>query len=100
VVRRARARLGPGACVIGVGGIHGTESALAMLRAGADLIQLYTSFVYEGPFLPRTLARGLGRQMDIEGAKALRDLVTTTSPPVKNGANGTNGARNGAAVHS
>ncbi|MBX3205371.1 MAG: quinone-dependent dihydroorotate dehydrogenase [Labilithrix sp.] len=78
VVKRARARLGPSACVIGVGGVHGTESALAMLRAGADLVQVYTSFIYEGPLLPRTIARGLMTQMDAEGAKALVDLVATT----------------------
>jgi dihydroorotate dehydrogenase len=59
VVKRARARLGPGACVIGVGGIRSVDSALAMLHGGADLIQVYTSFVYEGPSLPRTIARGL-----------------------------------------
>jgi dihydroorotate dehydrogenase len=30
-----------------------------MLDAGADLIQLYTGLVYEGPFLPARLTRGL-----------------------------------------
>ena len=68
VVRRARACLGPDACVIGVGGIRGTEGALAMLRAGADLVQLYTGFVYEGPFLPRTIARGLSKVVMEGGA--------------------------------
>ena len=79
VVKQARARLGPNACVIGVGGIHGTESALAMLRAGADLVQLYTSFIYEGPFLPRTITRGLVKRMDAEGASSLADLVRTST---------------------
>jgi dihydroorotate dehydrogenase len=76
--------------VIGVGGVHGTESALAMLRAGADLVQIYTSFVYQGPLLPRTLCRGLVRELDVEGAKSLRDLVATTT-------SSTNGVHNGAA---
>jgi len=80
VVKRARARLGPDACVIGAGGVHGTESALAMLRAGADLVQVYTSFVYAGPLLPRTIARGISRQLDAEGVEALAELVATTSP--------------------
>lgn len=80
VVKRARSRLGPDACVIGVGGIHGTESALAMLRAGADLVQIYTSFVYEGPMIARAISRGLASQIDAEHAKALRDVVTTTAP--------------------
>lgn len=86
VVKRARRRLGPSACVIGVGGVQGTETALAMMRAGADLIQLYTSFVYEGPSLPRTIARGLARQIDEEGARALADLVRGTAPSMTNGA--------------
>ena len=74
VVKRARERLGPAACVIGVGGIRGTDSALAMLRAGADLLQLYTGFVYEGPCLPRTIARGLSKAMDHDGAASLPHL--------------------------
>jgi len=37
--------------VIGVGGIHSADDALEKLDAGADLIQLYTGFVYHGPKL-------------------------------------------------
>lgn len=37
--------------VIGVGGIHCAEDAIEKLNAGADLIQLYTGFIYEGPAL-------------------------------------------------
>jgi dihydroorotate dehydrogenase len=37
--------------IIGVGGIHSAEDALEKLAAGADLIQLYTGFVYRGPAL-------------------------------------------------
>jgi dihydroorotate dehydrogenase len=62
VVSRVRARLGPDACVIGVGGIDSAESARAMMRAGADLVQLYTAFVYEGPSLPRRIADDLAAQ--------------------------------------
>jgi dihydroorotate dehydrogenase len=66
--------------VIGVGGIDSAEAALAMLRVGADLVQVYTGFVYEGPMLPRTIARGLLKQMDAEGAATLTDLVRGSSP--------------------
>lgn len=85
VVKRVRARLGPGACVIGVGGIDSVETALAMMRVGADLVQVYTGFIYQGPFLPRTIARGLLREMDAEGASTLHDLVRGASGPT-NGA--------------
>jgi len=37
--------------IIGVGGIHSAEDALEKIEAGADLIQLYTGFIYEGPAL-------------------------------------------------
>jgi len=37
--------------VIGVGGIHSAEDAIEKMKAGADLIQLYTGFIYEGPQL-------------------------------------------------
>lgn len=37
--------------IIGVGGIHSAQDALDKLNAGADLVQLYTGFIYEGPQL-------------------------------------------------
>lgn len=37
--------------IIGVGGIHSAEDALDKIKAGADLIQLYTGFIYHGPKL-------------------------------------------------
>jgi dihydroorotate dehydrogenase len=41
--------------IIGVGGIHSAADALEKLEAGADLVQLYTGFVYEGPQLVRDI---------------------------------------------
>ncbi|MBI3929452.1 MAG: quinone-dependent dihydroorotate dehydrogenase [Armatimonadetes bacterium] len=57
VVGSLRRYLGPDFPIVGSGGIHDEESARAMLRAGADLLQVYTGFVYEGPGLARRLAR-------------------------------------------
>ena len=37
--------------IIGVGGIHSAADAIEKLEAGADLIQIYTGFIYEGPGL-------------------------------------------------
>ncbi|MDP8098862.1 quinone-dependent dihydroorotate dehydrogenase [Pasteurella atlantica] len=37
-----------GFVIIGVGGIHSEQDALEKLQAGADLIQIYTGFIYEG----------------------------------------------------
>lgn len=41
--------------IIGVGGIHSAEDAIEKLNAGADLIQLYTGFIYEGPKLIKSI---------------------------------------------
>lgn len=59
-VSAIRTRVGDAATVIGCGGIDDASSARAMLDAGADLIQIYTALVYEGPFLPARITRGLG----------------------------------------
>ena len=45
--------------IIGVGGIHGPEDAIEKLNAGADLVQLYTGFVYEGPGLVKRINKAL-----------------------------------------
>ena len=45
--------------IIGVGGIDDLESAERKINAGAHLVQLYTGFVYRGPFLPKVIAQGL-----------------------------------------
>lgn len=55
-VRTLRAELGPRPPVIAVGGISSAADAKALRAAGADLIQLYTALVYQGPALIRALA--------------------------------------------
>ena len=45
--------------IIGVGGIHSAEDALEKIEAGADLVQLYTGFIYEGPKLIRSINKAL-----------------------------------------
>jgi dihydroorotate dehydrogenase len=45
--------------IIGVGGIHSVDDALEKLDAGADLIQLYTGFIYEGPKLIKDINKAL-----------------------------------------
>jgi dihydroorotate dehydrogenase len=74
VVKRVRARLGPAPVVVGVGGVERAEHAMALVRAGADLVQMYTGFVYEGPGAPARIARELGAMVEREGAKNIREL--------------------------
>jgi dihydroorotate dehydrogenase len=61
VVRALRERVGPDLTLIGVGGITTVDDARGRLDAGADLLQGYTAFVYEGPLWPRRIVRGLAR---------------------------------------
>jgi len=57
VLRKVRERVGPDYPLIGVGGVFTPEDVREKVSAGANLVQIYTSFVYEGPLLPRRLAR-------------------------------------------
>ncbi|MDV7187522.1 quinone-dependent dihydroorotate dehydrogenase [Lutibacter sp. TH_r2] len=41
--------------IIGVGGIHSAEDAIEKIEAGADLVQIYTGFIYEGPSLVKKI---------------------------------------------
>lgn len=45
--------------IIGVGGIHSPEDALEKIKAGADLVQVYTGFIYEGPALVKKINKAL-----------------------------------------
>jgi len=45
--------------IIGVGGIHSAEDAIEKLEAGADLIQIYTGFIYEGPGLIKAINKAI-----------------------------------------
>ncbi|MFD2550432.1 quinone-dependent dihydroorotate dehydrogenase [Bizionia sediminis] len=45
--------------IIGVGGIHSAADALEKIEAGADLVQVYTGFVYEGPKLVKNINNAL-----------------------------------------
>ena len=59
VLARMRRRLGPDVAIIGVGGVDCAEAAAEKIRAGADLVQLYTSMIYAGPSLPGKIVKGL-----------------------------------------
>ncbi|HEX7830633.1 MAG TPA: quinone-dependent dihydroorotate dehydrogenase [Thermoanaerobaculia bacterium] len=57
VLAQVRKRVGPKYPLIGVGGIFTASDVRAKVAAGADLVQIYTSFIYEGPSIARRLAR-------------------------------------------
>jgi dihydroorotate dehydrogenase len=49
--------------IIGVGGIHSAEDALEKLEAGADLVQLYTGFIYQGPKLIKDINKRILQEL-------------------------------------
>jgi dihydroorotate dehydrogenase len=59
VIRLLKAELGDALPIIGVGGIMRGEDARAKIDAGAQLVQLYTGFIYAGPALVRDCAAAL-----------------------------------------
>jgi dihydroorotate dehydrogenase len=59
MIGRLRSLLPDRMAIIGVGGIFCAEDAREKIRAGADLVQVYTGLVYRGPGLVRELAEGL-----------------------------------------
>ena len=59
VMRMLRERVGDALTLVGVGGITTAEDARARLDAGADLLQGYTAFIYEGPGWPRRVIKGV-----------------------------------------
>ncbi len=56
VIGQLRAALGQGFPIIGVGGILSAHDALGKIRAGADVVQIYTGLIYKGPELVRQAA--------------------------------------------
>ena len=59
VIAGLRAALGPRFPIIGVGGVMSGADARAKREAGADLVQVYTGFIYKGPALVTESARAL-----------------------------------------
>lgn len=70
-VRVVRDAAGEGVPIIGVGGVFTGAQALLMLQAGANLVQVYTGFIYEGPGAVRRIVRYLRKhraEIELVGA--------------------------------
>jgi dihydroorotate dehydrogenase len=62
VIALLRAALGPAYPIIGVGGVMSGADAAKKREAGADLVQVYTGFIYRGPPLVTEAAHALARR--------------------------------------
>jgi dihydroorotate dehydrogenase len=59
VIAQLRAVLGKEFPIIGVGGIMSADDAVSKIRAGADVVQIYTGLIYRGPDLITQAARAI-----------------------------------------
>lgn len=73
VLAKMRQKLGKEIAIIGVGGVKDAKTALEKVKAGADLIQLYSGMVYEGPNLTITILKEILRMMQQDGVNNIKD---------------------------
>ena len=75
VLARLRARTGGRLALVSVGGVETVADAWQRLVAGADLVQGYTAFVYEGPAWASRINRGIAEKVRAGGYTSLADAV-------------------------
>ncbi|GBF51257.1 dihydroorotate dehydrogenase 2 [Leptospira ryugenii] len=61
--------------IIGVGGIHNGERALQMILSGANLIQVYTGYIYEGPMLPSQICSEIDHYLIKHGHSHISEII-------------------------
>ncbi|PSB52274.1 dihydroorotate dehydrogenase (quinone) [filamentous cyanobacterium Phorm 6] len=61
--------------IIGVGGIFTAEDAWEKITAGASLIQVYTGWVYEGPWMVRRILQGLLQKLEEHGFNSISEAI-------------------------
>jgi dihydroorotate dehydrogenase len=66
--------------MIGVGGIFTARDAWEKLAAGASLVQVYTGWTYEGPWMVRRILQGLVQALEIYELRHISEIVGTDLP--------------------
>jgi dihydroorotate dehydrogenase len=77
VLARMRSLVGDKLPIIGVGGIEDAAGALAKLEAGANLLQLYTGMIFQGPEIANAIHRGLLAELERRGLPDIGALTGT-----------------------
>jgi dihydroorotate dehydrogenase len=75
MLARVRLLAGDRLTLIGAGGVATAEQAFAKCRAGADLVQIYTSFVAQGPGVVPQIVTGLSALLDRYGCASLSNIT-------------------------
>jgi dihydroorotate dehydrogenase len=63
--------------IVGVGGIFTAEDAWEKITAGASLVQIYTGWIYEGPWMVRRILEGLLKKLAAQGMANLTEAIGT-----------------------
>jgi len=74
-IRTIRRHVGTRVPIIGVGGIASAADAYGHIRAGASLVELYTSLIYEGPGLVKSINAGLSALLTRDGFRSISEAV-------------------------
>jgi dihydroorotate dehydrogenase len=80
VLERLNVRLRGRIALISVGGIETPEDAWQRILAGANLLQAYTAFVYQGPLWPRRMNRGIAKRLRDSPWDSLEEAVGKGQP--------------------
>ena len=75
VIRRLYSTLRGQIPIIGVGGISSAEDVWEKLVAGADLVQIYSAFIYQGPAVVEKIVAGLARRIRDNGHASLQKAL-------------------------
>ena len=68
--------------IIACGGVSTSTQIWKLLASGASAVQLYTSFIYQGPGLPARMNKGLAKLMDAAGITSI-DEISGAPPNIK-----------------
>ncbi len=61
--------------IIGVGGIFTAQDAWEKIVAGASLLQVYTGWIYQGPWIVKDVLSGILKRLESEGLAHVKDAV-------------------------
>ncbi|MBI3547060.1 MAG: quinone-dependent dihydroorotate dehydrogenase [Gammaproteobacteria bacterium] len=75
VIRKLYAQLQAHVPIIGVGGVENADDAWEKFVAGADLIQIYTALIYQGPGIVNEIVQGLAQRLQSSGCVSLSEAI-------------------------
>lgn len=75
VIRKLYAHLQGRVPIIGVGGVSSAQDAWEKMAAGADLVQIYSALIFQGPEVVREIVTGLAERVHASGKPDLREAL-------------------------